>query len=80
MDEQTKDSILDRVRKIESIAEIMEICFENLREYPASQAFECCMQIICEEAEGIRNLVRNKNENRNRPEESEISPVCSEKN
>ena len=29
MDEQIKDRILDRVRKIESMAEIMEMCFGN---------------------------------------------------
>lgn len=59
MDEQTKDRILDRIRKIESMAEIMEICFGNLREYPASQSFECCMHAICEEADGIRALLKN---------------------
>ena len=59
MDEQVKDCILDRIRKIESMAEIMEMCFEGLREYPGSQSFECCMHAICEEADGIRALLKN---------------------
>lgn len=59
MDEQTKDGILDRVRMIESMAEVMEICFGNFREYPGSQSFECCMHAICEEADGIRALLKN---------------------
>lgn len=59
MDEQAKDCILDRIRKIESMAEIMEICFGSLREYPGSRAFECCMHAICEEADGIRALLKN---------------------
>ena len=50
MDEQIKDRILDRVRKIESMAEIMEMCFGNFRDCPGSQSFECCMHAICEEA------------------------------
>lgn len=59
MDEQVKDYILERVRKIESMAEIMEICFESLREYPGARSFECCMHAICEEADGIRALLKN---------------------
>ena len=54
-----KDRILDRVRKIESMAEIMEMCFGNFRECPGSQSFECCMHAICEEADGIRALLKN---------------------
>ena len=59
MDEQIKDRILDRVRKIESMAEIMEMCFGNFRECPGSQSFECCMHAICEEADCIRALLKN---------------------
>lgn len=57
MDTQLKDTVLDGIRKIESMSEIMEMCFEHMEEYPGSESFRYCMEEIRSQAEEIRHTL-----------------------
>ena len=62
MDIQTRDRIADSARKVESLAEIMELCFDHMTEYPGAASFQYCLEEIRTEAEGIRTMIRKAGE------------------
>ena len=70
LDIQIRDRIADSARKIESLAEIMELCFDHMTEYPGAASFQYCLEEIRTEAEGIRTMIRKAGESDTGREES----------
>lgn len=56
------DKILEAVRIIESLAEVIGKCCETMTEYEMGRKLEVCLELISEKAEEIRRLLQNNRE------------------
>lgn len=57
METETKDAILDRLRVISAIAEVMMMHFSDAGKIVENQSYVTCLNIICEQAEKIRKII-----------------------
>lgn len=58
METETKDTILEKLRVISGIAEMMMMYFDNGGGQTENQAFVTCLNLICSETEDIRKMIR----------------------
>ncbi len=54
---EKKDVILEKLRNIGSIAEILMLCFDGNSEDPESRACANCLNLIGEQVEDIKKMI-----------------------